>query len=132
VTATKDFLQKPHLQFFGRKHDQVEGHQGPSTHGIDVRERICRCNLPKPIGIINRGRDIVHCTDKSSIRRKTIDGCIIARLKTDEQIGILGTFQGFKGFRQNCRTNFRSSTAGAGKARQRLFLLEEGQLFLQL
>ena len=105
----------------GRKHHHIQRRQWPATHGINIRNGIGSGNLPEPVWIINRWCYKINGIDHGDLRRYFIDGGIIRRLKTHEQVTIIRGLQPLECVRQVRRTYFRGSTTSPCEPGQRFF-----------
>ena len=75
-------------QFVGGHPDDVHGGHRTPAHGVDVRERIGRRNLPVKVGIIDDGGEKVDRLDQGAVGIEPINGRVVGGRRTDEQIVI--------------------------------------------
>ena len=95
----------------GKSH-QAEGHDRPSTHGVDIRERVGCGDAAEHSGIVHRGRDEVGGRHNRAILGNTIDRRIVAGLEADQQRFVVRTRKLRENLGEPDRAQLSRSTTG--------------------
>jgi hypothetical protein len=91
--ALQDRLQHLPGQFIGPTQD-VESHQGPTPHGVDVAHRVGGGNLTPHQGVVHHRCDEVDGEYQGSVGRDTPDGGVVAVVGPYQKVGVAGSAEG--------------------------------------
>ena len=86
-----------------------------AAHGINIGQGIGGGNLTEQIGVIHHGREEIHSLHQRQIVTYFIDGCIIAFIKTNQQVGIMMHLQPVQQLGQYTGTHLGTAAAAAGQ-----------------
>lgn len=88
-SASQNLIDGVEREKIGRHRDDIHRGDGPSTHGVDVGERVGSRDLPEEIGIIDDGGEEIEGLDQGQIRSNPVNGGIVGTGGSDEEIGVL-------------------------------------------
>ena len=88
VPALQDSLQYLDALFsVGESHDG-ERRDGSATHGVNIAQRVGRCNLAEDVGIVHNGRKEIHGLNQRQIGRESIHSRVVTGVKAHQDVWI--------------------------------------------
>jgi hypothetical protein len=86
--SPENLLQNVLVHGLDGKTHHVHGRNRPSSHGVDVAQRIGRRNAPEIVWIIDDGRDEVESLHQGQIVGQTINPRVVGSLPTHQEVGV--------------------------------------------
>ena len=102
-------------KFLGGKPNQVDAGHRFSSHRVNIADRIGSRNLPIEKRVRHGRRDKIGGRDDRNFIRQFIDTCIIARVETNQEIGIVILGKRLQQFTEPDRVDFCRSSTRLGK-----------------
>ncbi len=104
----------------GRKGGNAQCQDHLPAHGINVTHGICRSYRAIGIGIVNHGREKIDGKDEGLLVADPVDGGIVRRRESHQEVGkprfVKGLAQGAQNLRQVVRRPFRRSAGSRGQS----------------
>ena len=130
VAAPEDLFEYSHVELLRWEHHQVERGDWTRSHGVDVRDGVRRSDLAKPVRIVHGWRDEVDGGDNGLSLIDSVHRGVVGGSEPNEQILVMNGGQTRKCVRQDRRTNFGRSAAGARQSGQCFLLEQHHEVFL--
>ena len=109
VVAAAQDLMHGFLRHGLRHGHDVEAELRLTAHGVDVGQRIRRCDLAEGIRVVRDGREEIDRLHERKLVRHLIDRRIVALVESDEQIFVLPHTDIAQQLRENARADLRAA-----------------------
>ena len=113
AAAAQNFGQHLSRQVVNGEADNIQCGERRAAHRIHVGEGVSCGDSPKIVRVVHDGCKEIHRLNQRKVRRQANNPGIVARVQSDQQIGMAGERQRRKHLLQSRRPDFaRSTSAG--------------------